>query len=76
MLKRQVRLTLIDDTQTDYLTPLGLIWEKGMLYLVYEHKHERDVLAFSDIIQADISTFTFEYPSDFSLSDTVIPTQR
>jgi hypothetical protein len=74
--KRQVRLILTDDTQTDYLTPLGLIWEKGMLYLVYEHKNEREALAFSDITQADISTFTFEYPSDFSLSDTAIPTQR
>jgi hypothetical protein len=74
--QREIHLTLTDEPATQYVQPLGIIWESGELYLAYQHESEREVIALTDVQSVYITTFEFTYPPVFSLAGLPIPDKQ
>lgn len=61
---------------TDISEPLGILLNEKGIYLAYRHQHSLNikVLPMHLIESVSISTFSFEYPTDFTLQDHITQT--
>lgn len=67
--QREVRLSLIDKSQSLYVNPLGLIVEQGHLYLAYQYQDGFHAAFMNEISSAYLTTFEYHYPKSFSLNN-------
>ncbi|MGI2874592.1 hypothetical protein ACRTC7_23085, partial [Vibrio fluvialis] len=75
--QRAIRLVLNDNTDLPVVHPLGLILEDDELLLVYQYQGTRCTVSLPEIDAIHVSTYTFDYPDNFSLTEVVTaPAQK
>lgn len=67
--QREVRLSLIDKSQSIYVNPLGFIVEQGHMYLAYQYQDGFHAAFINEISSAYLTTFEYHYPKNFSLNN-------